>query len=598
MSHEQVQSPQQTWLFLGFFILLGVGLRVTNLGLKTAWMDEVSTVIFSLGNSSHFLPTEQIVDLTALLRPILWDPSATPMDSARYLLQENNHPPTYFMLAHIWMDWFGVAGATPALAIARLFSALLGSLAIPIIFWVGKQTFQSTRAGMISAALMAVSPFSLFLSQEARHYGFAIALISLSLGCFVIATRAVLANQSPSWKICLAWVLVNAVAFSNHYFSALTFAGEGLTLTAIAIHQVRQQGAAMLGKPHWRWIYGVATGTAMSVLVWLPILLNFYGSPQTTFLRENNFVTRWLNPIVQTLAAFMTSFVTPANFFATTPWHIVIIASTILLTLIFALKLFAVLLKGGKQLYKMPQGQVGITIMGGFGVMMLGIFGLICFGYGSDITRGLRYMFTYYPAVIVLAGGILALFWRERSPQGKLSVDIPFSQQRVSGRRFVQVVWLVGLLSSLLIVNNLAFPKYYAPDRFIPFMQAHSEHPILIGSTEKIFEEPTVIGAKFLSVAWEIERHFPPEAPQSGWQSEPRFFALRRGYGIETPEAESFAAIVAQLEAPTDVWVIRSNIDKNDPLITGMPTACRLSPEMPQGNKGGYLYIHFECGAS
>jgi uncharacterized membrane protein len=577
-------------------MLVGLGLRVTHLDLKTAWMDEVSTVIFSLGNSSHFLPTEQLIDLPALLQPITWHPSATPIDSARYLLQENNHPPLYFMLAHFWMDLFGVAGATPSLGISRLFSALLGSLAIPVIYWVTQKTFRSRLAGLISAALMAVSPFSLFLSQEARHYGLAIVLVSLSLGCFVLAARAVLAQQSPGWKLCLSWLAINAIAFANHYFSALTFAGEGLTLAAIALHQVRHQGTTILWQPYWRWIYGVAIGTAISVLAWLPILLNFYGSPQTTFLRESDFVTRWLNPLAQTLAIFMTSFATPANFFATTPWQVVIIACTILLTLGFTVKLFNVLLKGGRQLYKQTEGHTGLSIMGGFCVAMLGIFALICYGYGSDITRGLRYMFTYYPAIIVMAGGILALYWQERSPQGKFSVKVPFRRRRIAGQRFVQIVWLAGLLGSLMIVNNLAFPKYYAPDRFIPFMQAHSEHPIVLGSTEKIFEEPTVIGAKFLSLGWQIERSFPLEDPQSGWQSEPRFFALRRGYGVETPESASFGAIAAQLSEPTDVWVIRSEIDKNDPLIADIPNTCRLSPDMPQGNKGGYLYIHFECG--
>jgi uncharacterized membrane protein len=595
MPHEGLPSSRQDWMWLVVFMMIGLGLRVTHLDLKTAWMDEVSTVIFSLGNSSHFLPTEQLVDLSALLAPIRWEASATPIDSVRYLLQENNHPPLYFTLAHVWMDLFGTAGSIPSLGIARLFSALLGSLAIPAIFWVAKTTFQSSLAGLISAALMAVSPFSLFLSQEARHYGLAIVLICVSLGCFVSATRSVLAYQSPGWKVGLGWIAINAIAFSNHYFSALTFAGEGLTLAAIAVHQVRQHGKGVLGQPYWRWIYGVAVGTTFSVLLWLPILLNFYGSPQTTFLRESDFWTRWLNPLAQTMAVFMTSFVTPANFFATTPWQILIIASTIGLTLLFLAKLFPTLCRGGKYLYKQPAGRVGLTIMGTFGLMMLGIFAVICYGYGSDITRGLRYMFTYYPAILVLAGGILALYWPGRSPYGKLSVAIPFSRRRLSGRRFVQITWLVGLISSLLIVNNLAFPKYYAPDRLIPFIQAHSSYPIVLGSTEKIFEEPTVIGAKFLSIGWEIEHRFPLDEPQSGWQTAPQFFAIRKGYGIETPEAESFAAIVQQLSGLHDVWMIRSEIDKNDPLIKGMPEACRLSPNQPQGNKGGYLYIHFEC---
>ena len=598
LSQHQPDSARRTWMMVCLLFLLGVGLRVTHLDLKTAWMDEVSTVIFSLGNSSYFLPTEQIVDLEALLRPLIRDASAAPIDSARYLLQENNHPPAYFMLAHLWMDWFTADGAVASLAMSRLFAALLGSLSVPAIFWVAKNTFQSSTAGLLSAAFMAVSPFSLFLSQEARHYGLGITLISLSLGCFVIATRAVLTAKTPDWLLCGLWVLINAFAFANHYFSALTFAAEGLVLAAIAIQQVQQRRLATLWQPYWRPIYAVAAATALSIFLWLPVLLNFHGSPQTTFLRESGPLMRWVNPLAQTLAAILTSFATPANFFAQTPFDFVFIGITILLTLLFIGKFIPALIKGAKSLNQVPQGHIGLVVIGGFWVAMLGIFAFICYVYGSDITRGLRYKFTYYPALMVLAGGIFAQYWQGRSPRAPLSVSLPFSRRRVSGRRFVQFTWVAGLISALMIINNLAFPKYYAPDRFIPYIQTHSTHPIVLASTEKVFEQPTVIGAKFLSLAWEIDRHFSPDRASSGWQVAPQFFTLKQGYGTDQPVTQRFTRLVNQLSMPADVWVIRSEIDENDPLIIEKPEICQLAPETPQGNKGGYLYIHFQCGAS
>lgn len=590
---------QRTWVLVGGLFLVGLALRVTHLDLKTAWMDEVSTIIFSLGNSSFLLPLEQIVDLDTLLRPIQANAAATPLDSARFLLQENNHPPLYFMLAHGWMDLFSTAGATASLPVARLFSAIWGALAIPVIYWATQQTFQSRLAGVLSAAFVAVSPFSLFLSQEARHYGLAITLMSLSLGYFAIATRAVMAGQTPSWKVGLGWVLVNALGFANHYFSALTFTGQGLVLAAIAYQQARRSGVSVLWRPYWRLIYGVALTTALSVLAWLPILLNFYGSPQTTFLREEDAsLMKFINPAAQTLAAMITSFVTPANFFAQRPLDFGFIGITIVLTLIFILKFVPAMVRGAQHLNRDAEGQIGMVIMGGFGLAVLSLFALICYGHGSDITRGLRYMFTYYPALMILAGGIFAQYWQGRSPQGPLSLAIPFSQRRMSGRRFVQITWVAGLLSALMIVNNLAFPKYYAPDRFVPFMQAHSSHPIAIAATEKIFAEPTVIGAKFLSLGWEIERHFPPDDSHSGWQTPPVFFAIKQGYGVEQPVTESFAHMVSQFTQPMDLWVIRSEIDPADPLITATPSLCQLASDTPQGNKGGYLYLHFSCRGS
>ncbi len=313
-------------------------------------------------------------------------------------------------------------------------------------------------------------------------------------------------------------------------------------------------------------------------------------------MREEGFsLIKFVNPIAQTFAAFITSFVTPANFFAQKPFHFVLIGVTILLTLGFIAKFVPAMVRGGRQLNRDPEGHTGLVVMGGFWLAMLGLFALICYVHGSDITRGLRYMFTYYPAMMIVTGGIFAKYWQGRSPTGPLSLTIPFSQRRLSGRRFVQVTWVAGLLSALMIVNNLAFPKYYAPDRFIPFMQAHSENPISIASTEKIFAEPTVIGAKFLSLGWEVERSFHPDEPSSGWQTPPVFFAIKQGEVVERPVTESFANMVSQFTEPTDLWVIRPEIDPNDPLITAKPSLCQLASDMPQGNKGGYLYLHFSC---
>lgn len=596
---KPAQSTQRTWVWVLALFLLGLLLRVTNLDLKTVWMDEVSTVIFSLGNSSFLLPVDQLVDLDALLQPIRAQAGATPLDSARFLLQENNHPPLYFMLAHVWMDLFSTAGGTASLPISRLFSALWGAAAIPAIYWASQHTFRSHRAGIFSAAFMAVSPFSLFLSQEARHYGLAITLVSLSLGCFAIATRSVLAGHAPSWRLCSGWMLVNALGFANHYFSALSFTAEGMVLAAIAYQQWRRERGTVLWQPRWRRIYAVALMTAVSILVWLPVLINFYGSPQTTFLKEEEAsLMKLINPIAQSFAAIVTSFVTPANFFAQGPWQMAAIAVSILLTLGFIVIFFPAMVRGVRLLNLRPEGHTGLVIMGGFGLAMLGLFALICYVQGSDITRGLRYMFTYYPALMILAGGVFATYWQGRSPNEALSVAVPLSQRRLSGRRFVQGVWVAGLLSALMVVNNFAFPKYYAPDRFIPFMQAHSSHPIAIASTEKIFAEPTVIGAKFLSLGWEIERRFHPDDAASGWSAPPIFFAIKQGYGVERPVTESFTNLVSQFKQPTDLWVIRSEIDPADPLITAKPSICQLAADQPQGNKGGYLYLHFSCRGS
>ncbi|MEM9007971.1 MAG: hypothetical protein AAGE59_31230 [Cyanobacteria bacterium P01_F01_bin.86] len=588
-------SVQNSALLVVIFLILGLGLRILNIDLKPAWMDEVSTLIFSLGNSSYFIPTETIVDVDSLLRPIMHVPEATPLDSARYLLQENNHPPAYFMLAHLWMDVFPPADGIASITIARLFSVILGSLSIPLIYWAAKVAFQSSLAGVLSAAFMAVSPLGIFLSQEARHYGLAITLITASLGCFITAARAVWQQKTPAWHVCVGWILINGLAIANHYFSVLTFGAQGTMMALIALQQARQNGPAILWKSHWRRIYYVAVGTLAGFLVWLPILLNFYGSPQSSFLQSDGDFSGLINPVAHTLGAFIFSLVTPAIFFAKTPLDIGLMVGSIVLTLILIGFFIPVLWKGLKHLWQQPQDRIGVIIVGGFLITMLTVFALICYGYGSDITRGLRYKFSYYPAILILAGGIFSAYWSQRSPNGSLSVTVPFRKHRLSGRRLIQLTWTLSLISTLLVVTDFAFIKFYAPDRFIPFVQQHSENPIVFATTEEIAAQPTVIGAKFLSIGWEIERHYPPEAEASGWALAPKFFVLREGYGIETSVASRLDATVNQIPLPFDLWAIRRHIDQEDPFLTDIPSVCRLDSQTPHGNKGGYSYVHYQC---
>ena len=592
---KTTRSPQNTVLLISLFLMLGLGLRIFNLDLKPAWMDEVSTVIFSLGNSSYFIPVERIVDLDTLLRPLMLTPEATPLDSARYLLQENNHPPAYFALAHLWMDLFPTEDGVASITVARLLSACLGSLSIPLVFWASKLAFQSALAGVISAAFMAVSPLGVFLAQEARHYGLAITMITAALGCFVVATRAVLQQKTTPWGICLGWIVINGLAVANHYFSVLTLAAQAIMIGAIAGQQVRHHSWAVLWKSHWQRIYIVTLGTLASILVWLPILLNFYGSPQSSFLQSDGSILGWINPIAHTLGATIFTLVTPAVFFAKTPFDIGLMLGSTLLVLLLIVRWIPILRNGVKQLYTTPQGRIGVMIVGCFWLTVLALFALICYGYGADITRGLRYKFSYYPALIILIGGIFSVYWPQRSPTGPLSMAIPFSRHRLSGRRIVQLTWLISLISTLLVVNDFAFSKFYAPDRFIPFVQQHSSNPVVFATTEKIAAQPTVIGAKFLSIGWEIQRHYLPGVDASGWVAEPKFLVLREGYGIEEPVTQRLEEMVKQIPQPFDLWFIRSNVRLDDPLLSSIPTTCALAPQAPHGNKGGYAYIHYQC---
>ena len=64
----------------------------------------------------------------------------------------------------------------------RSLSALAGTLTVPVCYAAGR-TLVSHRAGMIVAALSAVSPLLVWYSQEARAYGLFVLFGSFSAAC-------------------------------------------------------------------------------------------------------------------------------------------------------------------------------------------------------------------------------------------------------------------------------------------------------------------------------------------------------------------------------------------------------------------------------
>jgi mannosyltransferase len=171
---------------------LGAALRFTTLGHQSFGHDEAVTV-------------------GRVLRPGL---GAT--------LQETAHsertPYLYYLGAWIWTRSFGVGAVG-----VRSFSALLGTLTIPVAFGAGRAAVFE-RAGLIAAGLVAVDPFLVYYSQEARGY----ALLALLAACSLWAFAAVLKRGTT--RPLIAWALSAALALATHYFAIFLIAGEALWL--------------------------------------------------------------------------------------------------------------------------------------------------------------------------------------------------------------------------------------------------------------------------------------------------------------------------------------------------------------------------------
>jgi uncharacterized membrane protein len=121
------QTRSDFWL-LGLVIILGTILRLMLLTSKPPWTDEFATMVFSLGNNYDLVPLNQIISIETLLAPLKVNNQANISDVIKLVIQEDNHPPLYFIFAYLWNKLFNQQGEYVSLGIMRSLAVFWGVL--------------------------------------------------------------------------------------------------------------------------------------------------------------------------------------------------------------------------------------------------------------------------------------------------------------------------------------------------------------------------------------------------------------------------------------------------------------------------------------
>ncbi len=227
---------------------IGSAVRFLNISKASIWHDEGYTMLMAP------LPPGEILRRTAL----------------------DVHPPLYYLVLHSWLQLFG----TSELA-ARSLSAVLMIAVIPISYALVKQLFDRNSA-IIAALFVALAPFLVRYSQEARMYGMLTFIASLATWLLVIA------KQKNRWTWWAAYGSVIVMGLYTHYH----------VIFVIAFHWGYVAFAGIWPKANWQnirnnilnthWI-AVNTLAVLAFIPWLPIALkqftniqNDYWIPQVT----------------------------------------------------------------------------------------------------------------------------------------------------------------------------------------------------------------------------------------------------------------------------------------------------------------------------
>jgi mannosyltransferase len=129
-------------------------------------------------------------------------------------------PPLYYLLAWAWSKLFGTGEVG-----LRSLSALVGCLTVPAAYLAARE-LASVRAGLIAAALVALNPYLVWYSQEARSYALVVLFVAWGLYFFARCL------EHPSPRNLALWASASALALCSHYFAAFVVGAEGVWLLA------------------------------------------------------------------------------------------------------------------------------------------------------------------------------------------------------------------------------------------------------------------------------------------------------------------------------------------------------------------------------
>jgi uncharacterized membrane protein len=249
----------QFWLVT--IVVWGIFFRFANLGHKVFWEDEAFTALRISGYThrevvENLYVTGQSVTYAEIQKYLSPTSDKDLGDMLQGLAIEDPHVPVlYFVLVRFWAQCFG-----GSIAVLRSLSAVFGLLCLPAFYGLCWELFRSRLAAGMGLALIAVSPFHVLYSQEARSYSLWTLVTLLSS---TLLLRSLRQPKPVHW---LLYALSNAVGIYSHLFYFFVAFSHGLYG---GMRRLQLSRRALL-------TYGLTTAVGLSAFV--PWAIVLYGN--------------------------------------------------------------------------------------------------------------------------------------------------------------------------------------------------------------------------------------------------------------------------------------------------------------------------------
>ncbi len=214
---------RSVWLVLACIVLIGSGLRLINLARGSFMIDEVNVVRFAKDADGYGGIVKTEYDRFSWMHRM----------------------PLPIMLIRAGIDLTGDTAAFPGEFSTRLPSALLGIASILLLFLAARR-MAGDAAGLVAAALLALSVFNVYFSREAYDYALVMMAATGTLYAFARIHADTRDGGRLSRNTLLLYVLMSVLLMHSH-LNGVIFLACLLLLTGIVLLRERQAQRAPWG---------------------------------------------------------------------------------------------------------------------------------------------------------------------------------------------------------------------------------------------------------------------------------------------------------------------------------------------------------------
>jgi 4-amino-4-deoxy-L-arabinose transferase-like glycosyltransferase len=181
----------------------------------------------------------------------------------RGLLLTEPHPPLYYTTLHLWM-----AAAGQSELSVRFVSVFFGLLTVAVAYRLARSLRAEERVALLAALLVALNPYLLWQSQDARMYTLLTAASAASFLLGVLVWRTLLAAGRAPRRLWLAYLVVTVLSLYSHYGAIFALAAQNLALIAWLVLERGRTARFCLSRPVRQWLLG-QVAIAVAYLPWL-----------------------------------------------------------------------------------------------------------------------------------------------------------------------------------------------------------------------------------------------------------------------------------------------------------------------------------------